>query len=82
MAEQGKQTMVPVYEPKKDVDELKLAKLIKHELGLDENAPVPMLLLVWKGPESSRFAFYPLHQSSAWMSQYDVAVQFLRDLVT
>ena len=84
MAEQdkGQRGQIPTFEPKRDVDYAKLRKLIATELGLEEGDPIPMLLLVWKGPESSRFAFYPIFQTDAWMSQYDVALQYLRDLVT
>jgi len=78
----GQRSQVPMFEPKRDVDYDKLRKLITTELGLEEGDPIPMLLLVWKGPESSRFAFYPIFQTDAWMSQYDVAIQFLRDLVS
>jgi len=84
MAEQSKaqKGVVPVYEPRRDVDYDKLSKVIAKELGFDENEPIPMLLLVWKGPESSRFSFYPINQGDSWLSQYDVAIQFLRDLVS
>ena len=70
----------PTFEPKKDIDVDALSKLIKKELGIPENAPVPMVLVVWRGPDSARFRFFPMGLDKAWISQYDSMSNFFRDL--
>lgn len=59
------------------------ADLIEKELSKHFNYPESekrqMLLVVWKGTESSRCALMTMNQSRGWVGQFDSLVGYLRE---